>query len=59
MVTYLMPPVSLALGILFGNEQFDIRLVIAAVLIIGGVLLANLWKPKQVIPQPLVATVKP
>jgi drug/metabolite transporter (DMT)-like permease len=59
MVTYLMPPVSLALGILFGNEQFDIRLVIAGVLIIGGVLLANLWKPKPTTPQPVVAAAKP
>jgi drug/metabolite transporter (DMT)-like permease len=44
-VTYLMPPVSLTLGILFYGEVFDIRLVVAAVLIIGGVLMANLWKP--------------
>lgn len=55
-VTYLMPPISLMLGILFGNEQFDIRLVIAAVLIIGGVLLANLWKPAN--PRVVVATAK-
>jgi drug/metabolite transporter (DMT)-like permease len=46
-VTYLMPPVSLTLGILFYNEAFDIRLVIAAALIIGGVLMANLWKPHK------------
>jgi drug/metabolite transporter (DMT)-like permease len=56
-VTYLMPPISLGLGIMFGNEQFDIRLVIAAVLIIGGVLMANLWKPAQ--RQPVVAAAKP
>ncbi|MBX3062650.1 MAG: EamA family transporter [Anaerolineae bacterium] len=46
-VTYLMPPVSLILGIIFYHEPFDIRLFLAAGLIIGGVLMANLWKPRK------------
>lgn len=51
MVTYVTPPVSLALGVLFGSEVFDLRLVVAAGLIISGVLVANLWKvrPKTVV----------
>ncbi|HRE47884.1 MAG TPA: DMT family transporter [Aggregatilineales bacterium] len=44
MVTYIAPPFSIALGLLFGSERFDIRLIIGAVLIIGGVILANMWK---------------
>jgi drug/metabolite transporter (DMT)-like permease len=46
MVTYAMPPISLGLGILFGSELFDPILFVAAALIIGGVLVANLWKPQ-------------
>lgn len=41
MVTYLMPPISLALGVLFGSEQPDLRLIVGAVLIVGGVGFAN------------------
>lgn len=55
-VTYLMPPVSLTLGIIFYNEAFDLRLVLAAALIIGGVLMANLWKPApRSLPTPATA----
>lgn len=50
MVTYIMPPISLGLGILFGSEQFEPILFAAAALIIGGVLMASLWKP-QAAPQ--------
>lgn len=54
MVTYVMPPVSLVLGILFGNEHPDIILFIGATLIIGGVALANLRKA----PAPPIRTVE-
>jgi drug/metabolite transporter (DMT)-like permease len=44
MVTYIMPPIGIVLGVLFENERLDIQLVIGAILILGGVILANLWK---------------
>ena len=46
LVTYLMPPVGLALGVIFLDEVLDARLVIGAVLIAGGVALVNRRKAK-------------
>jgi drug/metabolite transporter (DMT)-like permease len=48
MVTYLVPPLGLLLGALVDNEPIDIRLILGAVLIIGGVALANLRRPKPI-----------
>ncbi|MEP7285020.1 MAG: EamA family transporter [Chloroflexota bacterium] len=42
MVTYVVPPISLLLGVLLNGEHFDIFLLAGAVLIVGGVVLANL-----------------
>lgn len=44
MVTYLMPPIGLALGAIFEHEPIDWKLLIGTVLIVGGVALANLWR---------------
>ncbi len=44
MVTYLMPPIGLGLGALFEHEPIDWRLIVGAILVMGGVALANLWK---------------
>jgi drug/metabolite transporter (DMT)-like permease len=43
MVTYLPPPVSIALGALVAREAVTWRLIIGAMLIVGGVAVAN-WK---------------
>jgi drug/metabolite transporter (DMT)-like permease len=43
MVTYLMPPISVVLGAVFGQERIDLLLVIGAAFIVGGVALAN-WR---------------
>jgi drug/metabolite transporter (DMT)-like permease len=42
MVTYIIPVVGLVLGWLFLSEQVDIRLVLGAILIIGGIGIVNL-----------------
>ncbi len=47
LVTYLMPPVGLTLGVIFLDEQLDLRLVIGAVLIVVGVAIVNLRRRSQ------------
>ncbi|MBN1966497.1 MAG: DMT family transporter, partial [Anaerolineae bacterium] len=42
LVTYLMPPVGLALGVLFLDERLDWQLVAGAILIGAGVALVNM-----------------
>jgi len=42
MVTYIVPPVGLILGVLLLNEQADIRLLIGAGLIFAGIGIVNL-----------------
>lgn len=44
MVTYLTPPLGIVLGAIFEHEAVDWKLIVGAVLIVGGVGLANLWK---------------
>ncbi len=44
MVTYLMPPMSVLLGVVFAHEQVDEKLLLGAALIVGSVIAANLWK---------------
>jgi len=46
MVTYLVPPTGLLLGAIFNAEPLDWRLLVGAILIVGGVALANFWRPK-------------
>lgn len=41
MVTYIIPPISLFIGVVFGNERLDALLLLGAALIISGVLFAN------------------
>lgn len=43
MVTYVVPPVGLILGVIFLNEVLDIRLVLGAVLIFMGIGVVN-WR---------------
>ncbi|MEZ4660206.1 MAG: DMT family transporter [Caldilineaceae bacterium] len=42
MVTYIIPVVGLALGILFLGEQADLRLFMGAILILGSIAIVNL-----------------
>jgi drug/metabolite transporter (DMT)-like permease len=42
MVTYIIPVVGLVLGWLFLNERVDIRLIVGALLILGGIGIVNL-----------------
>jgi drug/metabolite transporter (DMT)-like permease len=58
MVTYVIPVVGLLLGTIFLGEQVDLRLVIGALLIIGGIGIVNLnlgsvfsWPKTNVPPQ--------
>lgn len=45
MVAYTFPPVGIALGALVLGEAVDIRLILGAVLILGGILVVNM-KPR-------------
>jgi drug/metabolite transporter (DMT)-like permease len=42
MVTYVIPVVGLVLGAIFLGEQVDLRLVIGAAMIVGGIAIVNL-----------------
>lgn len=44
MVTYAMPPIGIILGAIFENELIDWKLIVGALMVVGGVVLANLWK---------------
>jgi drug/metabolite transporter (DMT)-like permease len=57
MVTYLIPPIGISLGVLFEQEHVDWKLLLGAAMIVGGVMLANLWKPKAA-PGPVPALEK-
>ena len=52
LVTYLMPPVGLALGVIVRDEVLDAALVGGAVLIVAGVALAN-WRRGQEVRRPV------
>lgn len=41
MVSYLFPVTGVILGILFLNEPFDFRLILAGMMILGGVIMVN------------------
>ncbi|PJF35581.1 MAG: hypothetical protein CUN49_09840 [Candidatus Thermofonsia Clade 1 bacterium] len=41
MVTYIVPPISVFVGVVFGNERLDLFLLIGAALILSGILFAN------------------
>ncbi len=65
LVTYLLPPVGVALGVIVLGEQIDLQIVAGTALIIGGVALVNrrrggrtLYQRAQPIaePEPSVAT---
>lgn len=55
LVTYLMPPVGLALGVLFNNELLDERLIVGAGLIGAGVALVNWRRRRAAAPQTLAS----
>jgi len=46
LVTYLLPVVGVALGAVFLQEQIDARVLVGAALIVGGVALVNLRRPR-------------
>lgn len=54
MVTYVVPPVGLLLGVIFLNEILDVRLVIGAALIFVGIAVVN-WRFRRV-PAPVLGT---
>jgi drug/metabolite transporter (DMT)-like permease len=41
MVAYLFPVAGVILGILFLKEPFDVRVILAGVMILGGVIMVN------------------
>lgn len=53
MVTYVIPIVGILLGTMFLDEQVDLRLIIAAIMIIGSIAIVNLrfhpWWRRQAI----------
>ncbi|MEP7286737.1 MAG: DMT family transporter [Chloroflexota bacterium] len=55
-VAYLLPPVSVLLGVLVEHEPFDVQLMIGTVMILGGVALTNLIQPR---PQPMAELTSP
>lgn len=63
MVTYTVPPTGILLGALFDNEPIDAKLIIGALLIVGGVALVNLLRPRtkaiQTSPEPEVSSAAP
>lgn len=50
MVTYVSPALAIVLGAIFASEVIDVKLLIGATLIIGGVILANFWRAPLNIP---------
>jgi drug/metabolite transporter (DMT)-like permease len=46
LVTYMMPPIGVVLGVLIEHETVDWKLIVGAALIVGGVAAANLWRGK-------------
>lgn len=47
LVTYIMPPVGLTLGVIFLAEVLDVTLIVGAVLIVAGVALVNWRRHRQ------------
>jgi drug/metabolite transporter (DMT)-like permease len=45
LVTYMFPVIGVALGVLFLNEQLDMRLIIGALMVVAGIGVVN-WKPR-------------
>jgi drug/metabolite transporter (DMT)-like permease len=45
-VTYVTPPLAVALGAIFNAEPIDWKLIVSTLLIMGGVASANLWRGK-------------
>lgn len=45
LVTYVFPPVGVTLGAIFLDEPIDARLILGALLILGGIMVVN-YKPK-------------
>lgn len=54
LVTYLMPPVGVTLGAIFLDETVDWKIVVGAVLILGGILAVNVHRrhPRAAAPAP-------
>lgn len=56
LVTYLMPPLGLALGAVFLDEAIDWKIVAGAVLILGGIVAVNWHKRRAAAAAPVRAT---
>jgi drug/metabolite transporter (DMT)-like permease len=54
LVTYAMPPIGVTLGALFLDETVDWKIVVGAVLILGGIVVVN-WRRSK-LPQPAEVT---
>jgi len=46
LVTYIMPPIGVTLGAIFLDETVDWKIVAAAALILGGILVVN-WRGRR------------
>lgn len=46
LVTYVIPVVGVALGVIFLGETLDLRLALGSILIVGGIAVVN-WKPRR------------
>ncbi len=55
LVTYVMPPVGLTLGVIFLDEVLDAAIIVGAVLIVAGVALANWRRHRRPAPQPVTS----
>jgi drug/metabolite transporter (DMT)-like permease len=42
MASYFAPLVGLSLGVLFLNERIDVRMILGALMILGGIAIVNL-----------------
>ena len=51
MVTYIVPPVALFLGVVFQNEAVDSRLLIGAALIFAGIGIVNMRRFRRAKPE--------
>jgi drug/metabolite transporter (DMT)-like permease len=45
LVTYMFPVIGVALGVIFLDEQLDVRLVVGALMVVAGIGVVN-WKPR-------------
>ncbi len=54
LVTYAMPPIGVTLGALFLDETVDVKIIIGAALILGGILAVNYHRRRMTVPSAAV-----